>query len=38
MWNVITPKGPKYQYMVQRMVSVVVISLMVWVGIPHMGT
>ena len=25
-------------YMVQSMVSVVVISLMVWVSIPHMGT
>ena len=32
------PKGPKYLYMVQSMVSVVVISLVVWVSIPYMGT
>ena len=35
----IWPKGSKVPIiMVQSMVSVVVISLMVWVSIPHMGT
>ena len=32
------PHRVQSTYMVQSMVSVVVISLMVWVSIPHMGT